>query len=401
MRLGRDLGREGMTKNAVRPIVHGSLRLAAVLALALCAAGCSTIADLDPTGLLSDDKSNNDYPADSAGATPDLAGLPGKPAPSTTPDDQKQVADSLAADGAKTQYSSDALRAGTETAAAPPPPPSAVAPPDAAQPAPPPPPAEAAPAEPAAAPVEAAPAPAPAPAEAAPPPPPVAAAAPPPVPGAEPAVPRNSGTTALAMNSPSDAQLGFKPSTAAPLDPSISKWVAPSIVSHYRQTARNAGISDAVGAPAIAATNSRRHRGAVVADASGTQGYPSSVSSYAGAAPAAVVYFAGDGVTLSAAARAEVRVAVNAFNANGGQGTIRIVGHASSRTANMPVEKHLMVIFEKSQARANAVAKEIIRDGVPAARVLVEAVGDSQPIYYESMPKGDAGNRRAEIFLQG
>ena len=80
---------------------------------------------------------------------------------------------------------------------------------------------------------------------------------------------------------------------------------------------------------------------------------------------------------------------------------IRIVGHASSRTANMPVEKHLMVIFEKSQARANAVAKEIIRDGVPAARVLVEAVGDSQPIYYESMPKGDAGNRRAEIFLQG
>jgi flagellar motor protein MotB len=33
--------------------------------------------------------------------------------------------------------------------------------------------------------------------------------------------------------------------------------------------------------------------------------------------------------------------------------------------------------------------------------VLVEAVGDSQPVYYESMPQGEEGNRRAEIFLQG
>jgi len=28
-------------------------------------------------------------------------------------------------------------------------------------------------------------------------------------------------------------------------------------------------------------------------------------------------------------------------------------------------------------------------------------VGDSQPIYYESMPRGEDGNRRAEIFVQG
>ena len=274
-----------MTKHAVRPVVQGSLRLAAILALALGASACSTIADLDPTGLLSDDKST----ADSSGSTPDLANLPDKPTPSTTPDDQKQVADSLAADGAKTQYSSDALRAGTETAAAPPPPPSAVTPVEAA----PPPPAEEAAAEPAAAPE-----PVPAPAEAAPPPPPVQATAAAPAPGAEPAVPRNSGTASLAMNSPSDAQLGFKPSTAAPLDPSISKWVAPSIVSHYRRTAENAGIQDPVAGAG--------HRGAAVADASGAQGYPSSVSSYAGATPAAVVYFPGDGVTLSAAGRASL-----------------------------------------------------------------------------------------------
>jgi flagellar motor protein MotB len=67
----------------------------------------------------------------------------------------------------------------------------------------------------------------------------------------------------------------------------------------------------------------------------------------------------------------------------------------------MPVERHLEVIFRKSQDRASAVAQELIHDGVPASKVLVEAVGDSQPVYYESMPKGEDGNRRTEIFLQG
>jgi len=37
---------------------------------------------------------------------------------------------------------------------------------------------------------------------------------------------------------------------------------------------------------------------------------------------------------------------------------------------------------------------------VPGDHVLIEAVGDSEPVYYESMPQGEEGNRRAEIFLQ-
>ena len=119
-----------------------------------------------------------------------------------------------------------------------------------------------------------------------------------------------------------------------------------------------------------------------------------------GLPPASVVLFPGDGTLLNAEGRAQVRTAVEAFKQTGGQGFIRIVGHASSRTSNMPLEKHLEVIFNKSQDRANAVAQEVIREGVPANRVLVEAVGDSQPVYYESMPKGEDGNRRAEIYLQ-
>jgi outer membrane protein OmpA-like peptidoglycan-associated protein len=120
-----------------------------------------------------------------------------------------------------------------------------------------------------------------------------------------------------------------------------------------------------------------------------------------GIPPTAIVYFLGDTTSLSAAARTQVREAVAAFQAGGGAGSIKVVGHASSRTGNMPVERHLEVIFQKSQARANAVAQALIRAGVPADRVQIEAVGDSQPIFYESMPKGEDGNRRAEIFVQG
>jgi outer membrane protein OmpA-like peptidoglycan-associated protein len=196
----------------------------------------------------------------------------------------------------------------------------------------------------------------------------------------------------------SDAALGFKPSAAPPLDPSIGKFVSAPIVARYRRTASLAGAAPAV--PAVPPKAGSGSNDAVVANPD-----PSGAARIAaingGAAPTAVIYFPGDGTSLNKAGHAQVRAAVAAFKANGGQGTIRVVGHASSRTANMSVEKHLETIFAKSQARANAVAQDLIRQGVPANKVMIDAVGDSQPIYYESMPKGEAGNRRAEIFVQG
>jgi outer membrane protein OmpA-like peptidoglycan-associated protein len=115
----------------------------------------------------------------------------------------------------------------------------------------------------------------------------------------------------------------------------------------------------------------------------------------------AVVYFPKDTVGLNAEARLQVRATAEQFRAAGGQGYVRVVGHSSSRTPNMSAQAHLELIFKKSQDRANAVARELIRAGIPADHVLVEAVGDTQPVYYESMPKGEDGNRRAEIFVQG
>jgi len=139
-----------------------------------------------------------------------------------------------------------------------------------------------------------------------------------------------------------------------------------------------------------------------VADLNAVPGTPSGMSAAlnGGVPPTAIIYFPGDSTILPAAAQAKVRDAVTAFRAGGAAGTVKVIGHASSRTGNMTVERHLEVIFQKSQARASAVAQALIRAGVPADKVQIEAVGDSQPIYYESMPKGEEGNRRAEIFVQ-
>jgi outer membrane protein OmpA-like peptidoglycan-associated protein len=208
----------------------------------------------------------------------------------------------------------------------------------------------------------------------------------------------------MAMANPTDAQLGFRPSSAPALAPGLSKWVAPPTLAHYRQTAALAG-SAGTSAPAVPAVASRG-RGEIATDVSanmdGVPGTPAGMAAAmnGGVPPAAIIYFPGDGTALSKTAQAEVRQAAAAFKASGGGGTVKVIGHASSRTPNMPVERHLEVIFQKSQARANVVAQALIRAGVPADHVQIEAVGDSQPVYYESMPKGEDGNRRAEIFLQ-
>jgi flagellar motor protein MotB len=81
-------------------------------------------------------------------------------------------------------------------------------------------------------------------------------------------------------------------------------------------------------------------------------------------------------------------------------GSLRVVGHASSRTHNATPDEHQVANFEMSLTRANAVLEELLRLGVPAEAAHAEAVGDAEPVYHEFMPSGEAGNRRVEIFLE-
>ena len=391
------------------------LRLAAVIVVGVAASGCSTVPSwVDPTSWLGPDVPAQ---ADASGnsAYPDLSNVPAKPAAPSSAQQQQQVADSLTAASSNQQYSADTLRAGTEAAAAPPPTasaPAAVAPVQQTAQA-------AAPAEQSQEPAEQSeepaaeaqpeeqPAPAPAPAT-------EAASAEEPAPAAAPA-PAPSATTAAVTASATE---GFAPSKAPPLSATIGQFVAQPILQRYAQTAAIATPIAAGSTVALKAPKGVRAlkvgtgtsdvggpesmSGAVVANLGALQTSDvSPVTSYAGAMPAAVVFFPGDITSITAKARAGIREAVAAYRARGDQAYVRVIGHSSSRTGNMSALAHTELNYRKSLARATAVARELIREGVPADKVLVNAVGDSEPVYYESMPRGEDGNRRAEIFIQG
>lgn len=417
------------------------LRASAVLVVAMGASACSTVPDwVDPTSWVGDDSTPTaTAPADQGAQTadnaqtPDLSTIPDRPQTPSTADEQRDVAQSLATDRSKAQYSADTLRGGTEPSAAPPPAeagPStedvasndnAAAPaPEPVKPAGPPPapaagpgtlPAEAAASSDNAA-AQAATAPAAAPTQAVAatnvPPPPAAPA----VPAVAPAIEAGPGMPAVSANTPqyptTDAALGFRPSSAPPLDATVAQFVPPSILARYRETAA-IGPGPAVPVDsgyASTDTSSKKHRarhtamgqggpekmsGAVVANFESLQAVEPASGLPGG--PQAVVYFPHDTTVLDSQAKAQVRASAQAFLAQGGQGYVRVIGHSSSNASSMKAERSMVWNFERSQARANAVARLLIQEGVPAAKVLVQAAGNEEA-------QDSDGNRRAEIFFQ-
>jgi len=109
------------------------------------------------------------------------------------------------------------------------------------------------------------------------------------------------------------------------------------------------------------------------------------------------VYFGSGSAHLDQNDLAKLRQIVAVYKQRGGN--IRVVGHASSFTRDMDPVHHQMVNFTISVRRADAVAHELIKLGVKPENLLVSAQSDSDPVYYESMPAGRAGNQRAEIFI--
>ena len=96
----------------------------------------------------------------------------------------------------------------------------------------------------------------------------------------------------------------------------------------------------------------------------------------------------------------DVRILKEVLNIHRQQGgVIRVVGHASSRTRNMTQEQHVAVNEKVSLNRADMVARKLLQLGVTGDRLYVGGVSDSQPLYREVMPSGEAGNRRTEIFV--
>ena len=111
----------------------------------------------------------------------------------------------------------------------------------------------------------------------------------------------------------------------------------------------------------------------------------------------ATIYHPNGSADITAKGRKELAKIKEEIKKSGG--TIRVIGHASSRTSAMDLVNHMMTNFEVSNNRAKFVAKQLIAMGVPAEKMFVGAVSDADPVYYEVMPEGEAMNRRTEIYL--
>lgn len=86
--------------------------------------------------------------------------------------------------------------------------------------------------------------------------------------------------------------------------------------------------------------------------------------------------------------------------ANERNARIKIIGHASERTKDMPITEHKIVNFMISDKRAHSVANIFIdKHNFPSDKLITEAVSDTKPLFKEIMPAGTIANQRTEIFL--
>jgi outer membrane protein OmpA-like peptidoglycan-associated protein len=138
----------------------------------------------------------------------------------------------------------------------------------------------------------------------------------------------------------------------------------------------------------------------LAAQATGPQGFGQPVAGFADQStgqPVGLIYFSDGSAKLSADDRRVLKQVARMQKSYGG--VVRVVGHASSRTADMSLDRHDKANEEMSRQRARAVAAYLVRLGVDAGVIQVAGVSDSRPVYPEIMPSGEAANRRAEIYL--
>jgi outer membrane protein OmpA-like peptidoglycan-associated protein len=383
-------------------------RAAGVLTAIMLVSGCSAVPDwANPVewydGVVGSDSAETETESKAVEAKktpgdgkefPNLASVPERPkAPSE--DERKRLADSLNADRENAKYSDEVIRR-QGASAVPPPPPAPTR--TAAAPA-----ASRAPSAPA---IPAAPS-APVARAAVPPLPGATAAAPRPVPSAPSAASSAAGASALAPGSILTREPVSRPPKFNTAPPSPSAPAARASAAEPRYVRPNVNVQSVarVGNPTFGAPP------ADIAAALGAGAAPSArfsppprvpgtfsngVANAAGA-PAATVRFKAGSAQLTRAGRRQIQQIAGMFRQRGG--AVRVEGHASSRTRNMDPVQHHLVNFNVSLNRANVVAGELVRQGVPAQSVFVAAMSDSQPLFYEVMPAGDAGNQRVEIHF--
>ena len=203
------------------------------------------------------------------------------------------------------------------------------------------------------------------------------------------------------VSRPSDPQkvVSDEFAVAPPLVAEVPNWstVEQQFYSMFQASGGAGGATRGATAPTgyqgeSAAYSVTDHAG-VIGDSSDTIDLGESQS----ATHAAVIYFGHGSALLSRQDREVLRQVAAAQQDYGG--TVRVVGHASSRTKTNDLLAHKIANHETSLARARAVAEELIKLGVPRQSVFVEALSDAQPDYSEATALGEAANRRANVYI--
>ena len=109
------------------------------------------------------------------------------------------------------------------------------------------------------------------------------------------------------------------------------------------------------------------------------------------------IYFGDGSAKLSTQDRSILQAVADVFGQMGGR--VRVIGHSSMGARTFNSAQREAVNFKMSLKRANAVANELIRQGIPPENVEVVAEGDRTPVYAETSQTGAAYNRRTEIFI--
>ena len=108
-------------------------------------------------------------------------------------------------------------------------------------------------------------------------------------------------------------------------------------------------------------------------------------------------YFDNGSAVLSGKYNSNLKKIVKAAKEN--NASVIVYGHSSSRTRNTDPASHKLANFKVSMERAQNVAAALRRAGMPADKIVVEALSDSAPAYQEVMPEGERLNRRVEVYI--
>lgn len=113
----------------------------------------------------------------------------------------------------------------------------------------------------------------------------------------------------------------------------------------------------------------------------------------------ATIYFPSGGAALTERDRGILQQVAEIYARDDGRRVV-IVGHSSASGAQGSESEQSLVNYKVSLDRAAAVGQALLAHGVALDEIVVDARGAKQLKYSEETPAGEAGNRRAEIFLQ-